>query len=196
VSCRQPLHITSSGRGIDKTDSGANAEPKSFQINSWFRKKGSIELGLDTNAAIVSPDSTYTVGITGRNISSVPVEKLSVRLIETVRWGGNKSYELQSHRIIAESTIPVDKLSTFWQAQSKSNAKKIGGSRATIVPDESPSTDKAGRIITQLHLKKNARDSYQGRMINVHHSLQVAAVTNGKNLTNPEINTLMEVCRQ
>jgi len=195
-SCELPIHINASGNSIheNSTSGGTVVEPKMFKIHSWLSKKGFIELGLDTDIKVVSPGSKLTVCITGRNLSSVPVEGLLVQWIETVQWGKYSGHRRESHRILAENTVTINNLPRVWQPKRNIKSKR-GRVSSAINPDELSTID-TDRIITHLHLKKDARDSYKGQMIQVHHALQVTVLTKQKNTTNPKITTLMELHRQ
>jgi len=177
INARKPIYITARNE-INYTGIGDIIEPKRSKVKSWFRKRGSLELKIDTEPIQELTNSTITVGITGRNLSSVPVKELLVQCEETVIWR-TKGREWKTQEILGESIVQVHNVPS-WQN------KKGNINYNTVTAD---------RITTPLELK-NARVSYEGQLIQVQHSLKVTAKTKGKQVTRPKFTSPMEVHRQ
>ena len=207
ASCSVNLCVTAKPNHVE--NKSIIMEPEEFPIRHCCANKGHIMLGWDTDSAVASPASSVRVVIIGSNASMVEVKHLRVRWMETVSWNARGQSE-SMERILDESIIPIV-TRPEWQALQRLPHRRLFSSHhdatyASLYPsvftggnqhgEQSPQIQPQ-RLASSLNIPPDARDTYQGRLINVRHSLIVKAVTPGHCcITSPESCALVEVQRQ
>ena len=141
-----------------------------FNIRDCCKSFGNIMLGWDTDTTVATPQSTIRVGIVGKNNSIAHVDCLKVCWDETVTLLANGRTSKYTRTLAKAKISPTTDL---WRpllnlpSQNKLRRLRCVGHSELI----------QNRCTALLRLPKDARDSYQGNLISVRHSLSVAAVT-------------------
>jgi hypothetical protein len=165
---------------------GIVMDPEVIRIKSCCFDTGQVTMGWDVDKTVASPDSFLKIGISGRNESSVEIDCLRARLIETITWAANGRRE-EKTTTLTESQVPTTNLPQWHSSKhlhhsSPYEVVDMGSYRQSIVE-------------TQLLLPKEARDSYNGSVIQVRHSLVITAKTPPCHTT-VESGSLIRVQRQ
>jgi hypothetical protein len=182
----EPEHIASQSISIAaqpspvQANTGVVMEPEIFRIKSCCWNQGKVSLGWDVDKTVASPDSVMTVGISGDNESQVAIECLRAKVLETVSWSAHGRTE-EVKRTLAEVRISTSNMPQWLPANHYANQHYdvIGQTR----------------VVTQLLLPPDARDTYNGGLIQVRHSFIITAVTSPC-ITTPECATLIRVQRK
>ena len=165
---------------------GLVMDPEVIRIKSCCFDNGQVTMGWDVDKTVASPDSVLKIGISGRNESSVEIDCLRARLIETITWTANGRRE-EEKTILTESQVPTTNLPQWHSTKRLHHVSPyehvdMGSYRQSVVE-------------TQLLLPNEARDTYNGSVIQVRHSLVITAKTPPCNTT-VESGSLIRVQRQ
>jgi hypothetical protein len=125
-----------------------------------------------------------TIGISGANESHVAIEYLRAELVETVSWSARfRTHEVK--RTLAEVRISpsnMPRCHTRWLSSNHFANQQYDALGQT-------------RVETQLLLPPDARNTYNGALIQVRHLLIITAVSSPC-ITTPESATLIRVQRK
>ena len=166
---------------------------EAYNIKACCSNKGTMLIGWDADTSVAAPEGVFNVGIIGRNDSLIKTQYLQVTLRETVSWSANGHTETRVQNIgcakicVNESTLwkPLPYLSSKAHWRGQVNETMLG---QDVIEN---------RIVAQLHVSKDVRDSYRGSLINVRHALTVTVVTPGACcVTSPESSVIMTVQRR
>ena len=147
-------------------------------------------MGWDTQNTIVAPNGRMVVGVTGRNESLEDVHFIQIKIIEKIEWRANGRKQRKS-RCVAESRIYAEALSA-WQKlpEMPSRQQRQEWNRYESI---------AGleRAMTNLLVPDDIRDTYNGALVTIRHTLSVMVVTpNACCTTSPESSVALVVQRQ
>jgi hypothetical protein len=149
--------------------------------------QGSVTLGWESDTTVGSPGSTISIVIVGKNESLVPIGHLVASWDEVVTLQCNGKSKVFSRTLSSAEFYPTDKL---WEPQSRvsSNRRRYwNGDIESMMQN---------RQTLKLALPKDARDSCQGSLISVEHTLSVKAVVSEWCTDSPESCMMVTVQRQ
>lgn len=161
-------------------------ETENFPVHScFFWNNGDIRLGWIASSDVAVPGDSVTVEVFGENQSPQEVDHLSVKWIETVTWttdGGSKRKSVT--RTLAEQRLNVANVACWrpwYKAEGSSGYQSLASHRNAQT--------------ARLSLPMDARDSYNGRLVQVRHSLVVKVATKGCVSNSPESSFLVRIVR-
>lgn len=147
---------------------GLVVDPEVVRIKNCCFDSGQVTLGWDVDKTVVSPDSILKIGIYGRNESSVQVDCLRARLVETITWQahGRRKEEksVLTEAIVSTISLPYWHSTTQFHHAHPYQHVDMGSYRQSVVE-------------TQISLPREARDTYSGTIVQVRHSLVISAKT-------------------
>jgi hypothetical protein len=163
------------------------AETEAFPVKTCcFWNKGVVHLGWQIPSPTPYPGETIPVRVWGNNQSSVDVQYLWVRCVETVHWKAadetvvahrntnghiaGRPSQKSVRRVLAEQKIGVTRAQGLWQPVYETGRHRD----STLLQ-----ADDQTLLTAHLRLPKESRLSYAGRLVRVHHTLIVTAVTKG-----------------
>ena len=156
---------------------GIFMDPEVIPIKSCCFDSGQVALGWDVDRTVASPDSVMKISIYGANESNVEIDCLKARLIETISWSAHGRTK-EEKKTLTESKISTVNLPQWhsFMRDGHHHCQPVG------IADYRRSV-----VETQLLLPNQARDTYQGSLVQVRHSLVITAVT-------PPCHTTVESC--
>lgn len=167
-----------------QANTGVVVDPEIFRIKACCWNQGEVTLGWNVDKTVVSPDSLMKIGITGANDSQVEVECLRACLVETISWSAHGKAK-ETKRTVAEAKVSASNLPLWHPVSHRYN------SYSSVPADHLEQS----RVLTQLLLPHDARDTYSGGLIQVRHSLTITAETQPC-ITAPESSILVRVQRK
>jgi hypothetical protein len=164
------------------------------------QKQGHIALAASFDKTVVRPNETIGVEFTAHNQSTVQVETVRVILEEHIEWRANGRTE-QLHRVLQKVDLPAHNYSELDKLRRRHpNTYFFGGT--TTMDQQHPLINNNNNAInntparsTQVVVPTDANDSYDGRWIEVRHTLSVQLLTPGCCTTNPEACIRLQICR-
>lgn len=156
-----------------------------------FWNKGTIAMGWQVDSNVTCPGESVAVTVVGSNKSRNDVKYVSVKCVEKVQWKsvqGQRALQKIAQRTLCERHISVEDNSLWKPWQSSSHAGLLNG-------DDYNSRHRDA-LLAQLVLPSDARDSYQGQLVTVNHTLVVSVHTRGWATTSPESTLGILVVRQ
>jgi hypothetical protein len=138
--------------------------------------RGVITMGWDANCTVARPGDRVTVGIIGKNESIVEVQHFLVEVVETITWTAN-GHKRNNMQKIASQKYDIDG-NTLWIPITKLPTKhEMRNSRYETIPLDNNPDILAGKKVGTIILNNDARDSYDGKLIEIRHSLVISATT-------------------
>ena len=161
---------------------GIVMDPEVVRMKSCCFDSGQVTLGWDVDKTVASPDCVMKIGIQGVNESKVEIQCLRAQLVETISWSAHGRTE-EEKKILTEAKISTANLPQ-WHANHHHAYQHVemDSGRQSVVE-------------TQLLLPREARDTYNGGIIQVRHSLVITAVTPPCHTT-VESGTLIRIQRE
>lgn len=141
----------------------------------FFTKSNTIRLGWETDDSVYAKGDVVHVHVTMDYAASMPVTAVKVSCIETVTvqrrhgsfttatTGYSHQTTTSSSRVVAESNVPA----TTWKSRD--------------YDEDEPKLVLLRKVTADLRIPASVRDSYQGELVQVSHSLQVTVETAPKN---------------
>lgn len=149
--------------------------------------QGCVTLGWESDTTVGSPGSSIIIGIVGKNDSVVPISYLVASWDEVVTLQCNGKSKVFSRTLSSTEFYPT---ATLWEPQSQ-----LSSSRRRYWNGDIESMMQ-NRLTLKLVLPKDARDSCQGSLITVQHTLSVKAVISEWCTDSPESCIMVTVQRQ
>uniref|UniRef100_A0A6U3B2T9 Uncharacterized protein n=1 Tax=Entomoneis paludosa TaxID=265537 RepID=A0A6U3B2T9_9STRA len=157
----------------------------------WLWKQGVISMGWRADRSVASPGDHIHVHCWGENQSRLKVEYISFQWIEHTQWrtesgNSNNSSTRNFSRILAEERQPI-------QGHQNWEAVKIPRTNHEALLQEHGSPT----MLTTLTIPQDARDSYQGPLVEVKHSLLITVHTvGGMFSTTPESSSAVRITQR
>jgi hypothetical protein len=170
-------------------------------------QKGRVALAASFDKTVVRPNETIGVEFTADNQSTIRVDTVRVILEEHIEWRAHGGRTEQVHRVLQKVDLPASEYPELAKLRRKrSTTHYFGGSSTTTDRQRSPlihnnnnnnhnSNNHTPARLTQVVVPTDATDSYNGRWIEVRHSLSVRLMTPGCCTTNPEACIRLQICR-
>lgn len=149
-------------------------------------REGTIRMRYDTSTDVASPGATLSVHVQGQNHSTVRVQKLAVRMVEDIHFrSGQGQLQKSMSRTLGQQTLMVGSC-PCWMPKRRAHR-----TRSNIHLYESTDTDPSMSLdefnVLSVVVPMDARDSYNGHLIQVQHTCIVTALTEcGWFVTSPE----------
>jgi Arrestin (or S-antigen), N-terminal domain len=155
--------------------------------------RGVITMGWDASSTVVAPGERITVGIIGKNDSIEKVQHLLAEVIETITWTAN-GHSKNHVRNVASKKFEIDR-NALWLPISKLPTRyEMRNLHYEAIPLDNNPEILAGKKVGNFILNHDTRDSYDGKVIEVRHSLVITAVTPCC-ITSPQSSALIRVQR-
>ncbi|KAL7574667.1 hypothetical protein ACA910_003012 [Epithemia clementina (nom. ined.)] len=140
----------------------------------WFWSQGYIALGWSSSCSVASVGDNVHVRVWGENRSRLEVEYISVKWMETVLWhneqeSGSGSRK-KSNRLLAEQRESTSLHHPLWMATRN---PPLSSHEALLQRDDHPA------LVFTLKIPSHARETFQGSLVEVRHSLVVCVITSG-----------------
>jgi hypothetical protein len=177
-----------------------HAEPiqmdlEEFSIKSCCANRGTMTMGWDADTTVAAPKGIMNIGITGKNDSVVAMAYLNAKVVETVSWSAH-GHSKKKSRVLTSNKIQAAE-NPLWKPLLHLPSRR---DRRRTRYEETGHIDAEvweNRVVTQLQLPVDARDSHLGNLVSVRHSLIISVVTPGSCcITSPESSVLITVQRR
>lgn len=152
-----------------------------------FIDQGSVTLGWKTDATVGTPGSSISIGIVGKNESVVPISYVVACWDEVVTLMCNGKSKVYSRTLASTEFYPTTKLWEPLNSLSSNRRRYWNGDIESLMQNRQTLT---------LVLPKDARDSSQGTLIGVQHTLSVKVVSSEWCTDSPESSIMVTVQRQ
>jgi hypothetical protein len=163
-----------------------------YSIKSCCATQGTMIMGWDADTTILTPRGTINIGIVGKNDSVVSVKYLKSSLLETIVWSAGGRTHTTKRALASSKSLPHG----IWTAlQNHPNWWDRRRIQAENADPHLLSQLMNQRCELQLSVPGDARDTYEGRMIHVRHSLVITVETPGCCNTSPEDCILVKIQR-
>lgn len=146
-----------------------------YPMKSCFTNQGSIKLGFDVDTAIAAPRGNINVGVIGKNDSVVNLKNLTARVVETVTWSVAGRNRTSTRTLCTAIISPLEH--SLWNPLYKLPSRSRRARNQQRNNEESEAELYDNRLVVQLLLPADARDTYQGNVIGVRHAVVVEAIT-------------------
>jgi Arrestin (or S-antigen), C-terminal domain len=142
------------------------------------------------------PGDAFSVDVRCQNKSTVGVDKVRVQLLETVEWT-SRGYQEELKTVLAKVEIDamqfpeLDKLRNRDRRRLQRREYFGLGSNDMLTLQNQP-----WHTIGPVRIPRHAKDSYQGRAIQIRHVLSVELITKGCCMSNPDASTIVQIFRR
>jgi hypothetical protein len=146
-----------------------------------------------------SQENTVTIQFRCLNRSTVRANKVRVQLQETIEWTSNGHTE-QLRTVLAKAELDASHFPELDKLRKRERRREQrreyfglpGGADSGMVALQ----DQPWHTVGPLQVPHQAKDSYQGRAIQVRHVLSVEILTKGCCMSNPDVTTLIQIYRR
>ena len=168
------LRITGAPSNPPEGPRPIRTETEIFPITCcWFWSQGRIVMGWSSSCSVAAPGDNVHVQIWGENQSKLVVDYLSVKWMETVEWHsepvGGGGLRKVSTRLLAEQRHSVAPEHPQWRSK-----RTLSPSHEALLRENDHPP-----LISTLKIPSNARESHEGRLVEVRHTLVICVLTSG-----------------
>ena len=166
-------------------------QPAFHRVESFGFGKGSLAVGAKVTDAHVGRDTDLNLSLATRNEASVDIERVQVKLEETVTWYASSRRESTSRILVQHLDVDLPGILRGRQSQAELQQQQ----RMNAYPDQLTGIFQdltSGRNCLSIHVPMACRDSYHGSLVRIEHFLKITLKTKSM-VSNPKVRIPLKI---